>query len=375
MTKKDVKTNLLTHSEAKVRLLGDYLKRYLNIICNDHFTQRIKIYDLFCGEGLYENGGEGSPLVILRKVKDVHFINVAKSVNIPKIDCHFNDIDDKKVEKVKQAVKDKSLYYPEFGEIEYSTNDYQVMYENLVSDLPKLKTQNQKAFIFIDPYEYKHIKASQIKSLMAKRNAEVLLWLPTQFMYRFATNGTPEALKDFIEELEVFKDWQSKNVWDFISRLKEGFQRFLGDKYFVDTFTIQKDANAVFCLFFFSSHIRGFEKMLEAKWEIDTEQGKGWDYTGNQPSLFHAQKTNPLEDKLKEFLKDKNKHNGEVYEFTLRQGFLPKHTNEIFYNWQNNDKIDVTTANGEKARKKSFYIDYKYYKDANESKKVSFNIK
>jgi hypothetical protein len=47
MTKKDVKTNLLNHSEAKVRLLGEYLKRYLNIICNDGYTKRIKIYDLF----------------------------------------------------------------------------------------------------------------------------------------------------------------------------------------------------------------------------------------------------------------------------------------------------------------------------------------
>jgi len=216
MAKKDVKANLLNHSEAKVRLLGEYLKRYLNIICNDGYTQRVKIYDLFCGEGVYENGGEGSPIVALRAVKDIHFISVAKSSSIPKIDCHFNDIVGEKVEKVKQAVKDKSLYYHEFGDIEYTSNDYQIEYQNLLTILPKLKALNQKAFIFIDPYEYKHIKTNQIKSLMAKGNAEVLLWLPTQFMYRFATNGTPEALKDFIEELELFKDWkQSDNVWNF----------------------------------------------------------------------------------------------------------------------------------------------------------------
>lgn len=374
MAKKDVKTNLLNHSEAKVRLLGEYLKRYLNIICNDRYTTRIKIYDLFCGEGLYDNGGEGSPLVTMRQVKDMHFVNAAKTVKVPKIDCHFNDVDTKKVEKVKQVVIEKALYYPEFGELEYSTKDYQVQYENLLTDLPKLKNQNQKAFIFIDPYEYKHIKASQIKNLMAKGNAEVLLWLPTQFMYRFASNGTPEALKDFIVELiPNFNDWRPGNVWNFVSQLKDGFQAFLGDKFFVDTFTIQKDVNTVFCLFFFTSHIKGFEKMLEAKWEIDTEQGKGWDYGGNQPSLFHAYKTNPLEEKLKEYMKGKKRYNGELYEFTLRQGFLPKHANEIFYNWQNNKKLEVLTPSGEKARKKSFYIAYNYFKDDN--KKVNFNIK
>lgn len=81
MSKKDVKKNLLDHSEIKVRLLSVYLKRYLNIISNDGYTERIKIYDLFCGEGTYENNGEGSPLVILRAIKDLHFTGIARQSN------------------------------------------------------------------------------------------------------------------------------------------------------------------------------------------------------------------------------------------------------------------------------------------------------
>lgn len=40
------------------------------------------------------------------------------------------------------------------------------------------------------------------------KKAEVLLWLPTQFMYRFSRNGTPEALLSFIEELTDYKEWK-----------------------------------------------------------------------------------------------------------------------------------------------------------------------
>jgi len=267
------------------------------------------------------------------------------------------------------------LYYPEIGDLQFSTEDYQVQYENLLAQLPKLKKLNQKAFIFIDPYEYKHIKASQIKNLMSKGNSEVLLWLPTQFMYRFASNGTPEALKDFITEIiPNFNEWRPGNVWNFISELKQGFQNFLGSSFFVDTFTIQKDTNTVFCLFFFTSHIKGFEKMLEAKWEIDTEYGKGWDYAGNTLSLFHEYKTNPLETKLKEYLKEKKRYNGEVYEFTLRQGFLPKHTNEIFYNWRNDGKLSVTKSDGTEVKnKKHTYLGYKYYRV--EFQKAQFKLK
>lgn len=71
--KKDAKSNLLNHSEAKVRLLGEYLKRYLNIICNDGFTKKIKIYDLFCGLGCCQNHGEGSPLVSTKSNKRCSF--------------------------------------------------------------------------------------------------------------------------------------------------------------------------------------------------------------------------------------------------------------------------------------------------------------
>lgn len=362
MKKKDVKKNLLSHSEAKIKLLGEYLKRYLNIISNDGFTKQIDVFDLFCGEGIYDDGGEGSPIVIMRTIKDIHFKNVARSNHIPRINCYFNDIEESKVENVRKSIKGKNLYYPDYGEINYSSKDYKDILDNLANTLNTYK--NKKAFIFIDPYEYKHIKVSHIKRLMESGKSEVLLWLPTQFMYRFEKNGTPSALKDFIEEIVPFEQWEnSENVWKFVHQMKDGFQDAMGENYFVEYFTIQKDVRTVFCLFFFTSHIMGYEKMIEAKWEIDTEQGNGWEYSGNTPSLFFEQKTNSLVDKIEPFLKAKPRTNGEIYEFTLRQGFLPKHTFEIFTDWQQNQKLNVILENGKDARKRSFYLSYKNYKD------------
>ena len=165
MTKRDVKLNLLNHSQAKVRLLNEYLKRYLNIISNDGYTERIKIYDLFCGQGLYEDGGEGSPLVTLRQIKNTYYSIISKKQNkTPKIDCVFNDINSSKIELLKAAIKAKSLHYNEIGTIDFTTNDYKDEVEKLKKDLTSL--QNQKGFIFIDPYGYKDIKSEQIKALL-----------------------------------------------------------------------------------------------------------------------------------------------------------------------------------------------------------------
>ena len=81
-----------------------------------------------------------------------------------------------------------------------------------------------------------------------------------------------------------------------------------------------------------------------------------------------------IPEELKSFLQGKKCSNGEVYEFTLRQGYLPKHTNQIFEEWQKNDTFEVYLLNGEKARKKSFYIRYFKPNDV-DNKKVYFKLK
>ncbi|MCC6327826.1 MAG: three-Cys-motif partner protein TcmP [Acidobacteria bacterium] len=364
--------NIPEHSAAKVRLLGSYLKRFLSVIANDGFTRQIKIFDLFCGGGIYGSDGEGSPIVILREVEGLYFSRKARSQDSPKIDCHFSDLDATKVENLRNSVQLKNLHAPEFGNITFQCRDYR----EVVSELTNVLRPDRfvKNFIFIDPYGYKHIKANDIKNLLAKGNVEVLLFLPTQFMYRFDSNGTPEALKDFIEEIIDIKHWrENENVWNFVEQLKDSFRKNLGPSVFVDTFTIQKDPQTVFCLFFFSNHIKGFEKMLEAKWELDNEQGMGWHYSRSQlSSLFEKQRVHPLELKLREFLRGNHKTNGDIYKFTLASGFLPKHAGEVFENLQENGELVVTSKSGGKVRRKAFYLNYKTYRDDHD--KVSFKL-
>lgn len=376
MAKNDVKTNLLHHSEAKVKLLGEYIKRYLNIIANDGFTEEINIYDLFCGPGLYENGGQGSPLVALRLVKETYYTIIdKKAVKSPKINCHFNDIDGSKVRILEDAIKDSSYHYPVFGQLILTTDDYKKQVSVLKEKFKKFK--NEKAFVFIDPYGYRDLLAEDIKGLLGiNKKSEVLIWLPIQFMYRFADEGTPPVLKNLISDLKISDQIkQSNTVWEFIECLKKGFQEYLGNDFFVDNFSLKKEENTVFCLFFFTSHIKGFEKMLESKWQIDTEQGRGWEYSGNTPSLFFEQKTNKLELLLKQYIKSGKRFNSDVYEFALRSGYLTKHATEILGNLQKNDSINVYLNNGQKARKSAFYIKYFKSTDVINNKKVYFQLK
>ena len=113
--------------------------------------------------------------------------------------------------------------------------------------------------------------------------------------------------------------------------------------------------------------------MLESKWEIDKEQGKGWEYNDFGNSLFAALAINPLEDELVKFLQNSARTNGELYEFTLHSGFLPKHTNEVFRNMQSNNKIKIKPKDGSKPRVGAFYISYEHYKSTPDKVIVTLN--
>ena len=63
MKKTNAKTDMLEHSEAKVELYRKDLALYLNMLSHVPAVKRIFIFDLFCGEGIYENDSKGSPLV------------------------------------------------------------------------------------------------------------------------------------------------------------------------------------------------------------------------------------------------------------------------------------------------------------------------
>jgi len=117
--------------------------------------------------------------------------------------------------------------------------------------------------------------------------------------------------------------------------------------------------------------------MLETKWEIDTEAGRGWKYSGIVQDLFSGHETNKFEELLIAYLKENNATNnatnGMLFKFTLRQGFLPKHLNQILRSLQNHDRILVVKKDKTKPRKGAFYVNYKFYKS--EFDKITIKLK
>ncbi|MGR3177975.1 MAG: three-Cys-motif partner protein TcmP [Candidatus Anammoxibacter sp.] len=376
----DVKTVMLKHSKAKVDLYTNYLSVYLNILSRARFLDKIHIYDLMCGEGIYLDNSKGSPIVALEKIKDHYFSN---NKTCPNLEIWFNDRDKSEIEKHKykiDRVKEycSKIFTPPNVNIKYTKKDYSKIYNEVLNGINALK--DERLLLFIDLYGYKEIKPEHLKNFLKGGKTELILFLPTSPMYRFANKSLSEDefpggchLKEFL--LSLFKqETESYNsIEEFINQLKVSFRLYLKEqKIFVDTFTIERDRQNVYCLFFFTPHIKGFEAMLDTKWKIDEQQGKGFKLSAKQLLFSEVQITNYPE-KLEQYILQTNfRTNGEIYSFGLDNGFLPKHTGEVFKEWQKSkEKFKIYLEDGQDARKNSFYISYKNYGN-NPDKRVKF---
>lgn len=355
------KNNLFDHSAAKVRLLKEYISAYLGILANADWIREVYLYDLFCGPGRYEDKGEGSPIVLLKEIVRAHeFVaNPRKKPTFFK--CLFNDKDTEKVARLKKNILNESLDISNYGYIKYRTDDYKHVLNDVKNEISNFT--NERGFVFIDPYGYSEVSLSDIKALTNTGKTEVLLFMPTHHMYRFKDNGTPECLIRFMEDLDISEKIKGVKGLEFIEIVMDGFQNKLGNSVFVDSFVIKRDLNQFFCLFFFTSNMLGYLKMLEAKWKIDKEDGRGWQGV-QENNLFSTSSQTANTEKLKKlilsFLAEGPKTSGEIFEFTVKNRFLPKHGTEILKSIQ--EKLEVFDENGNEARKGAFYQSHSNYK-------------
>jgi len=350
------KSQMLEHSKAKVELYTTHLAIYLNIISRDRYTKQIYLYDLFCGEGEYSDGSKGSPLAALDKISDHYFEN---NKSIPNMKILFNDVDKTKIKKLIKLVAD--YFRPPNCRIEIKNEDYTLLINDVIEEIENY--ENEKGLIFIDPHGYKEIKLADIEELLKSKKTEVILFLPISYMYRFAkvaqkdNSAVFSPLKEFIDEVFYPKIPDFKSAGDFIEGLKEEFNNKL-ENYYVDTFNIERDSKNVYCIFFFTSHIRGLEKMIEAKWKIDENEGRGFELSP-QSRLFKREELTDFPRKIISFIKSKDIcTNEDLYKFGLFNEYLPKHMNKFLRQLQKEGILRVTELDGKEIKRGAFYLAY-----------------
>lgn len=376
MSKKTAKDVMLPHSEAKVAFYKSYLERYLSIMSVMEKCNRVNIYDVFCGRGVYEDGGLGSPIKAMETIKQVRQNRPSDTI----FHLYLNDKVMKNVDGVQDYIK--SHFNDNLCQVHYFCQPAEILLEDLPSEM-MLQEKSTRNLVFIDPYGYKQIHKKTLYTLLSNNRTEVLLFLPISFMHRFTRYAFTEndkkaqPLKEFISEFfdsnsPICKD-EAMDVEEYIKLLAQAFS--FGKRFYSTRFLIQRDRKNYFALFFMTSNLLGLEKAVESLWELDNWNGKGFilEEDKNMPRIFdeqifidnkHRENIEKLKTIILSALQERARSNCEIYELTLINGFKPTHAREALTLLEQQNIIDVKKFGGAERRKGAFYINYGQAKDS-----------
>jgi len=223
----DAKKVVLPHSQAKLDLFKSYLEHYLRVLGLADFCNKINLYDIFCGIGLYEDGNMGSPLIASECINETQALLKDLGKPIKAIALNINDKEKNKIEVVKNLLESKQLPLCSYN---FFNKDADEMLDIVITEV-NAAPKNNRNLVFIDPYGYSKIHKEKIHSILKNSSTEIILFLPVMQMYRFKTvalsdydRSCYDNLRKFIfsffpESHKIHKDGIN-NIFEFINEIK-----------------------------------------------------------------------------------------------------------------------------------------------------------
>lgn len=354
------------HTRVKLLLYNKYLECYLSILTTIPYIQSIHIYDLFCGNGETDDGQCGSALVALNQIIKIS----TEHQSSKQYYIHFSDKEQAYCDKLSNRIELISLPANIHYEIKCMKFEDAIIaitkQQEIISRFNTIKT-----LYFIDPFGYSNAQPDDLLGLKANPNAEIILFLPASFMYRFVNthivNASLEKWKDFIGQTTA-----CPGVDQLVNSINDSF---LKHGYYSGYFILQNQScGNKYALLFISSNLLGLQKFNEIIWILDPQEGFRMDSDFTTlviPSISEDLFTKTLY-KMKFDLIEHVKSlptqaisNNSLYEYLILNHFLPKHFNRVFRDDQ------FFTIEYMNTGKKGTYIDYKYFKD---SPKAMFSL-
>lgn len=280
------------HTEAKLEILGAYLRAWFPILSRGQNFDRIIYIDGFAGPGRYKQGEDGSPIVALKAVLGALKGQFQKP-------CEFHFVESKR--RVAAALKanidhlKQTSAVPETIEIfVHERETFEQAYQGHIR-ARLLAHPQAPAFALVDPFGWTGIPMALFSELMKRPSTEILLNFMFEEINRFIAH--PEQVKNF-DALFACDDWRKASGMmggtrkRFIHDLyRDQLHNAAGAKY-VRSFEMRNERNVSdYFLYFASNNRLGLAKMKEAMWKVDP--GGGFTFSDatdfDQAVLFEPQ--------------------------------------------------------------------------------------
>ena len=335
-------------TKVKLAIFKDYLREWLPVFIEkkEIIWKTINIYDFFSGPGSDGFGNNGTPLIIIEELKPYGQSIAAKKLNV---NLYFNEYDKSKNETLKEIILSEDK-----GSIPYNIKienlDFKVAFDK---EYPLMDNKHNVNLLFLDQTGVKHINETIFSKIINLKQTDFLFFISSSTIKRFAEHPSiSQHLKLNVEHVE-------KTPYHQIHRLVlEYFENLIpkDKQYYLAPFSLKKNAG-LYGLVFGSGHVLGIEKFLTTCWGIDSERGEA-NFDIDDDKIHQGQfdmftnevkkpkKVDLFEKELKNKILDGSLTDDRtIYLFTLKNGFLPRHTKKIIAELIKLNKIEKCNFN------------------------------
>src|SRR5260370_13064718 len=244
---------------AKGRNFERYSRGWLPVFLSTQTPPRasIHIFDFFSGPGTDSVGQLGSPLRLLKQLRDYRQLPGWKNVAVH---LHFFDESPAKTRALENQISSHRL-----GLSGVHFDVRAIAFEKAFPEAQNILSDQQAAkLVLIDQCGVDHVTTPVFQTLVASPTCDFLFFLSSSTLHRFHEH--PAIKQRIIRPNDYFHVHRA--ALDYYRSLIEH-----GRRYFLAPFSIKKNSN-IYGLIFGSAHPLGIDKFLQVAWDNVTGRPK-----------------------------------------------------------------------------------------------------
>ncbi|MEP6711807.1 MAG: three-Cys-motif partner protein TcmP [Ferruginibacter sp.] len=328
---------------AKLEIFEDYAQAWIPTFVMQGVAV-INIFDLFAGTGYDKNGIPGSPIRLLKKIKEQIGYIYQKQV---KINLYLNEFEpNKKSQKKYDLLKTACIEFlsenksvAQAIEIKYFNEDFATLFHKLVPEINCFPS-----LVYLDQNGIKFLSDKYLLELEKTNQTDFLYFVSSSYFKRLG--NTDEFKKHVDLDIQELKNNPYKFIHrNVIEQLRKKIPLNSTQKLY--PYSLKKGAN-IFGIVFGAKHPLAVDKFLNIAWNRNPINGDANfdiddDSTKNQLDLFGTKRLTKIE-KFKEGLKSKVllkeiENNFQALVYAHEQGHIGTHASDCLKEMKRNGEI------------------------------------
>ena len=254
---------------TKLQIFELYAREWLPVFLAKERPPRpeIHVFDYFAGPGTDSAGEPGSPLRLLRQLKE--YQNLAGWPSV-RVHVHFSDASSSKIKQLEANIDSHQLRLPRVN-----LDIQSLRFEDAIQRHSLTLANPQAAkLVFIDQFGVALVTPEVFSQLVNSPTCDFLFFISSSTLHRFRDH--PAIKQKITRPDDHYQVHQA--ALDYYREFLPG-----GLDYFLAPFSIKKGSN-IYGLIFGSAHPLGMDKFLQVAWKKDAINGEA-DFDINRDNI------------------------------------------------------------------------------------------